>query len=261
MSILIGQLGQEVGRPVIQQALGVRRVDQLLHREVRHPVDHVHTGRTELAQRPQDLFALVRVTGVADDDGDDGLAAHRLGHELLGRRGDERHTAPNLVRRGEDEVAPEPRHVGCHCSRVHEHAAEHDRSDRVQPEVERGDHAEVPAAAAQPPEQVSVLVVGGEDLAPLGRDDFGLDEVVAGEAELAREPAVAAAEREACDARRRHPASGDGKTVLLGGGVELAPGETGLGAHVRASASTATPFMPRRSMQIPASTTAEPVTP
>ena len=99
------------------------------------------------------------------------------------------------------------------------------------------------------------------DDAPVGGDDLGLDQVVAGEAELALEPAAAAAEREPGDARGRHPAAGDGETVLLRGRVELAPRRAALGVATARSASTLTFFMPRRSTQMPASTTAEPVTP
>ena len=74
--------------------------------------------------------------------------------------------------------------------------AEHDRPDRVEPEGEAGDDAEVAAAAAQPPEQVGVLGVGRVTTAPVGGDDLGFDQVVAREPELALEPTAAAAERE-----------------------------------------------------------------
>ena len=96
--------------------------------------------------------------------------------------------------------------------------------DRVQLERELGDDAEVAAAAAQAPEQVGVLVVGRGHDAAVGGHDLGLDQVVAREAELALEPPAAAAEGEAGDAGAGHAPAGDGEPVLLGRGVELAPG-------------------------------------
>ena len=103
-------------------------------------------------------LALVDGSGVADDDADDRVAAHRLGHEVGGRRGDEGDAAAHLVGGVLHEVAPEPHDLARHRRRVHEHPAEHDRSDRVQLKGELGDDAEVAAAAAQRPEQVGVLV-------------------------------------------------------------------------------------------------------
>ena len=66
------------------------------------------------------------------------------------------------------------------------------------------------------------------DLAPVGGDDLGLDQVVAHEAELALEPPAAAAQREPGDAGGRNAPAGDGEPVLLGRGVDLAPGAAGL---------------------------------
>ncbi len=73
------------------------------------------------------------------------------------------------------------------------------RPDGVQPVLERGDNAEVASSAAQRPEQVRVLLVVGLNDAAVGGDHFGGDEVVRGEAELAAEPADAAAGGQAAD--------------------------------------------------------------
>ena len=73
-------------------------------------------------------------------------------------------------------------------------------------------------------------------------------QVVAHEAELALEPAAAAAEREAGDAGVGHAAAGDREPVLLGRGVELAPrAARPRRAPSCAVGSTSMPFMPRRS--------------
>ena len=83
----------------------------------------------------RDLAVLDR-TGVAAHDADDGLAAHGLGDELLGRSGDERESAADFVRRVAHEVAVERQQIRCHVRRVQEHAAEHDRAERVHAQVE-----------------------------------------------------------------------------------------------------------------------------
>ena len=97
--------------------------------------------------------------------------------------------------------------------------------------VEAGDDAEIAAAALQAPEQVGVLAVARDDDPAIGGHHLAGDEVVAGEAVGPLEPAAAAAERQPGDAGRRHAAAGHGEPVLLGRGIELAPGDAGLGAH------------------------------
>ena len=166
------------------------------------------------------------------------------------RRGDERQRrcpprrAPSCMKSRQNRTT-----LAGHRGRPHQHAAEHERPDRVQLEVNGGDDAEVAAAAAEPPEQVGVL--GGRRLhdRAVGGDHLGLDEVVAGEAELALEPAAAAAEREPGDAGVGHAPAGDREPVLLRGGVELAPVEAGLGAHrARRRRRPRCAFMPRMSI-------------
>ena len=69
-----------------------------------------------------------------------------------------------------------------------------------------------------------MLGVVGPDLAAVGGDQLDREQVVAGQAVLAFEPARAAAEGQSGDARRRDPATRGGQPVRLGGRVELAPG-------------------------------------
>src|SRR5204862_3954244 len=90
--------------------------------------------------------------------------------------------------------------------------------------------AEVAAAAANAPEEVRVLVLAGADHAAIGGDHRGRQEVVAREAALALEPATATAEQQAGDPGGGKAAARDGEAVHLRRAVELAPGETGLGA-------------------------------
>ena len=92
-----------------------------------------------------------------------------------------------------------------------------------------GDHAEVAAAAPDAPEEVRVLT--GADVAELavGGDDIGGDEVVAGQAVLARQPADAAPQGEAGDARVGVGAAGGGQAEGLGLVVEFPPLDAALG--------------------------------
>jgi hypothetical protein len=101
----------------------------------------------------------------------------------------------------------------------------------VQLQVERGHDAEVATAAAQPPEELGVLVGRRLHHATVGRHHFRTDQVVAGESELPLEPAAAASQREPGDARVGHATAGDREAVLLRRGVELTPVEARLGAH------------------------------
>jgi hypothetical protein len=107
---------------------------------------------------------------------------------------------------------------------VQDEAAEDPLGDRVQAQLERGDHAEAPAAAAQRPQQLRVLVLRRAHQPAIGGDELRRDEVVAGEAVLALQPAGAAAEREPADAGGGHAAARGGEAVRLGGAVDLRPG-------------------------------------
>jgi hypothetical protein len=93
----------------------------------------------------------------------------------------------------------------------------------VQLELERGDDAEVAAAAAQAPEELGLRALAGVHEAPVGGHDIGADKVVEREAVLAHQVADAAAEREAGDAGRRHQAAGGGQAELLRLGVDVLP--------------------------------------
>ncbi len=102
--------------------------------------------------------------------------------------------------------------------------AEHLVLDRVQRQVQRADDAEVATAAAQPPEQLGVLVRRCAHEPSVGGHELGADEVVAGEAVLALQPARAAAEGEAGDAGGRHAPSGGCQAMRGRRAVELGPG-------------------------------------
>jgi hypothetical protein len=105
------------------------------------------------------------------------------------------------------------------------------RTVRLGLELERGDHAEVAAAAANRPEQIRVLIGAGAAQAPVGRDDFGRDQVVGREAVAARDPAEPAAEREPGDPGRRDDPAGHDQPERLRRAVHVGPGGAGLDLH------------------------------
>ena len=158
-------------------------------------------GRAELAHRPEHLLALLGRPAYPRITPTTGCPRTGSGTKSSGRRGDARDPAAHLVGRVEHEVTPEPDDVDGHGRGVHQDAREDHGRHRVQPEVERGDDTEVAASAAEAPEQLRVLGSRRGDRAAVGGDDLGREQVVAGEAELALEPAAATAEREPADAR------------------------------------------------------------
>ena len=99
------------------------------------------------------------------------------------------------------------------------------------PEEERGDDAEVPAAAPERPEQVGVLVGARADAFAAREHDVRLEQVVDREPVLAAEVADAAAEREAADSRGRDDPARRRQAVLVRRAVDLAPGAASTGAH------------------------------
>jgi len=127
-----------------------------------------------------------------------------------------------------NEVPVEAQHVGGVVGRPEDRPGHHGRAEGMQRELERGDDAEVAAAASQRPEQVGVLVGGRPDDADLGGDHLGGEQVVDGEPVLAREEADAAAEGEPGDTGVAHDAAGGGQTVGLRLVVNIAPQRTTL---------------------------------
>ena len=130
--------------------------------------------------------------------------------------------------------------------------------DRVQLEAERGDDAEVAAAAAQRPEEIGVLLLVRRDEAAVGEHDVGLEQIVDGQAELAGEMADAAAEGDAADAGGGDDAARRGQTEGVRGVVQIAQQAPPRRRRCRRLGSTRTPFIGERSMTSPSSTVPSP---
>src|SRR5215218_2194517 len=129
--------------------------------------------------------------------------------------------AGNIAIDAEDLLGPR--------QRIDQQAAQY-RADLMEPILEGGCDAEIAAAAAQSPEEVGILVRIGPQQAALSCNQVNRQQVVAGEAVLAIEKAMAATERQAGDASRTgHPAGGC-QTKGLRLVIEVTPGDPTLGA-------------------------------
>ena len=182
----------EMGLDVVVAASGGQGCEDLLGRGVGHGLDVVSQGRAKFPDWPQDLLPFLERPAVAHRHDAHfgsvvGGAQAAYGVQLIG-------ALPG-------EVAVEPQVLFGLRKGVEQHARQHHRTHGMELVLKGGDHAKVAAAAPDAPEEV--LVLTGADVAELtvGGDDIGGDEVVAGQAVPARQPADAAPQGEAGDAR------------------------------------------------------------
>ena len=219
---LIGELTKAVRLPIVLEARGGDGVQAPLEVAVGHGPDGIGDRRADPAERGHDSLTLGEVTGVGEHQDQDGLTVVGRVHE--GGVGGQ------LVRGLAAEVAVGPQDIAGDRQGVDEQARQ-DRADRVESVFEGGDDPEVPAPAAQAPEQVGILLGTRRQHPAIGRHDVGGDEVVAGQAVLPHQPPQAAAERQAGDAGRGDEPAGRRQAERLGLAVELAVGHPGLGPH------------------------------
>ena len=220
----------------VREAPAVRRgrVEHRLHRHVGHRRHEVEQRRAARPQRREHPLALRLLAAPADADDRHGPALqlgrvgrlrrrrqqHGEDHQLVGRPG-----LHQVAARAQRRARPVPR--------VDERAGEHERADAVRAELEPRHDREVPAAAAQRPEQVGMLVGARAHLLAVGEDDVGRAQRVDREAVPAHEPAEAAAEGEPADAGVRDLPCRDREPVHLRGRVELREQRTAADAHER----------------------------
>lgn len=209
--------------------MGERRVEHRLVLGERLGRAQVHQRRGPgLPQRAQHLLPLLHRSGVAADHHHHGFPV-QFGRQVRGLRSlavdDGR---GQLVRYGGDPFAVEaqqPRRFG---HRPDDRAGQHHRAERMEPELELGDDAEVPAAAAHAPEEVRVLVLARLDPAPVGGDQVHREQLVDGEPVLAHQPADPAAQGQPGDAGVRDDPGRDGQPERLRLAVQFAEQHPGL---------------------------------
>jgi hypothetical protein len=226
---LVGEGRELVPLPVVVEAVGHRRVEHLLVRHVRLLHHRVERRGAELTDGPHGALALLDRPRVADDEGDDRLAVQLLGHgRQRGRQPEVRHD-PQLVGRLGGHLAQQTEHLGGVVHRPRHHARGDDGPERVEAELERRDDAEVAAAAPEPPEQVGVLLLAGDEELALGGDDVAGDEVVDREPALAHEVADPPAQGQAPDAGVAHDAPGRREPERLALAVDVVVQAAALG--------------------------------
>jgi hypothetical protein len=180
---------------------------------------------SDLADRSDCALSRLHLARPADDHAEDRREMHLLRDERLRRGAHERGSAAQVIGRVGHVAIQESQDLGRPLGQADEHPAIDDGSDLVQLERELGDDPEVAAAAPQAPEQLWVLLAARRQQAAVGGHHLRGEEIVAGQPAASLEPPAAAAERQACDAGARDASPGDGKSVCLCRGVELAPGQ------------------------------------
>ena len=194
---------------------------------------------------------------IAGDDGAGELAPMLGGKRIDRQNGLQADKRAELLR-GTGQELPVLLHHRPRVLEVPEDRTGIDRLHGMSLEQKAGDDPEIPTTAAQAPEQIGVLrLAGSHDLAA-GEHDIGLDEVIDGEAMLARQVTHAATQRQAGDTCGGDNAEGDREPIGMGGVVDIARRATSLDADGLAPGSTRMPFMADRSITSPSSTLPRP---
>ncbi len=231
-----------------------------LESDVRRGCEQVDERPPEPADCPHRTLAVFDGAGIAAVDGDGRPPVQVLRYVRQRRDCAEPDDGAELVRRVGDEVPVEAQHVGGVVGRPEDGPRHHGRAEGMQSEPERGDDAEVAAAASQRPEQIRMVVGGRADDAALGDDHLGSQQIVDDEPVFAHEEADAAAEGDPGDAGVAHDAAGCGETVGLRLVVDVAPQRTTLHPGRAVGWVDQTVRIAERSMTIPPSHTAVPAT-
>ena len=170
--VVVGERPELVRLPVVVPPVRQRRVEHLLVRDVRLGHHAVDRG---LGQRAEDLLedlpAVVDGARVGEHQRDDRLALEILGDDGQRRREAQVAHDADLVGRVGGEVTQHAQHLRRDVHRPHEQAGQDLRTERVERELERRDDPEVPAATAETPEQVGVLVGARDEELAVGGDD------------------------------------------------------------------------------------------
>ena len=211
--------------------LGIERVEGALQSGVRHRGDAVQQRlRQGIQQRSHGRTGAVLVTDVGPHHG-----ADRPQLELFGERRGGWHLGvreePVQLPRGVRDELPVGLQHGVALVDVPEGGSADEPRDVVQSEGERGDHAEVAAAAAEGPEQVRFLGRARPHLPAVGEHDLRREQVVDGQSVRPRQVPEAAAEGQAADAGGGEDAARGGEPVGAGGCVHLAPGAAAADPH------------------------------
>jgi len=224
----IAQFREIVRLPIIARARRQQRVEGLLPGAIRLHADEFPQRLSEMPHRLDRLSPGLRVAGVKERKRDDPGAVH-LRRKKRKRGGLAKHRPDRgLLALSLDELTVLPERRGRLLQGIHDQAAQHAGAERVKPEFESRDDAEIPAASPQGPEQIRVLFpVRPHETAVCG-DHVHRQKIIDRHAMLAREPSEPPAEREAGDPGRGVDAERGGKSEGLRLGIEVPEGRSGL---------------------------------
>ena len=198
---------------------------ELLDRDRRKGVH----DRPELAERLHQLRPVLFGAHERGLDDHEGLAADGLRHLREGRELHLPADGGDLVGRAVHPAAPGLEDLGRALEGEEEDAGV-DLGNGVEGELDGGDDAEAPTAAADRPEEIGLVVAVGANLAAVRSHDLDGDDAVRGQAVTAGEPADTAAQRVPDHADVGRGAREAGETVLGGSQADLFPDDAGLGA-------------------------------
>ena len=146
-----------------------------LHLSVGHGPNEVGHGWAELSDWPQDF--LPRLGGP--------VVAHHDGYRRLPLgRCEKPHHRTQLIGVVPGEVSIELECLLGFLVGIEHHAPKQRWAQGMELVLEGGNHAEVPAATAQPPEEVGVFCRAGDQEPPIGCDNVRGNQIVAGESRI-----------------------------------------------------------------------------
>ena len=194
----------------------------------RHGAERVELGAAGRAAAPAAGGGLRVAEDRAVDD-DELAAADRLGQLGQRRQLEDPGTRRDVVGRRARPLGPGVEHEPGVVP-IPRQPAGVDLGDREQPELDRGDDAEIAQTAAQRPQQLGIVIVVDPTVGAVGEHELDGGHMVRLQAALARLPAEPTAERIADDADGRRGAM-QGRKAVLGGRVDNGlPANAGLGA-------------------------------
>src|SRR5262245_3978927 len=163
-----------VGLPIVVEAMRNTAVKESLMRSVSDGADEVHQGRTEGSKRSEYPLTFFHArAGIAGGEYDDGTAVDVLGQPWVWRGLPQGNKHRELIRDLRDVVAVKPEDLQGPLGGVHQHSSQDLRPDGMEMVLERRDDAEVPAATADTPEQVGMLLVADHQKLSVGGDHVG----------------------------------------------------------------------------------------
>src|SRR5579862_659897 len=175
---------EETRLPVVLEPGRIETVDKFLCSRIRDGSDLINQDGAESSKRFHDTLAFLDWPVVTERNTYD--------RSSVGQ-GNQNNARSQLVRCFNRQIAKESEDFFGLVERVSDQTGQHG-ANGMKLILHRRDHTEIPAAAAQTPEQVGVLRSAGGEQLPVGRDYVCRDQVVAGEAMLTRQITPSAAE-------------------------------------------------------------------